>query len=95
MGSVLNLGFFILPMLLLLCVGNILGGIFIPILGNIATLPPLTTFGLIFTPSSVFLLCCNVISMTVLLTFRGPYLRLGAERSALAEQNNDAKVSTV
>jgi len=69
---------------LLLCVGNVLGGSFVFLLGYLVTLSPVSNSGVIVTPASIFILCCFVIATSVLLTYNGPYLRLEAERSAAA-----------
>lgn len=78
---------------LLLCVGNVLGGIFTFLLGYLTTLSPLTNSGLIITPASIFILCCSVISTLVLLTYNGPYLRLGAERRARIASTSDTNLT--
>ena len=65
---------------LLMCAGNVLGGIFIFVLGYLIQMAPKYQSGQIFTPSSIFTLCFFVISAATLFTYRGPYLRLEAER---------------
>lgn len=67
---------------LLMCSGNALGGIFIFVLGYLIKLAPKYESGHIFTPASIFTLACFVISALGLFTYRGPYLRLQAERSS-------------
>lgn len=74
---------------LLLCIGNVLGGVFILILGHLITLSPLTTSGIIITPASIFILCCFIIAAIVLYGYRGPYLRLESERQACQASTND------
>lgn len=74
---------------LLLCVGNVLGGIFVFFLQYLITLAPVSNSGLIFTPASIFILCCLVIATLVLFTYNGPYLRLEAERGAITAFSND------
>ncbi|UJR11855.1 hypothetical protein I4U23_016035 [Adineta vaga] len=67
----------------LMCLGNILGGIFIFILGDLIKLEPTYKSGQIFIPSSIFMLCFFIISASILFIYRGPYLRLEAERNAV------------
>jgi nitrate/nitrite transporter NarK len=74
---------------LLLCTGNVLGGIFIYILGALINLAPLTNSGVIITPASIFILCSFVISALVLLTYKGPYLRFEAERRLISTTSMD------
>jgi FLVCR family MFS transporter 7 len=69
---------------LLMCSGSVLGGVFTFILEALLRLPPVSKSGLIFTPASIFILCCNVISTLVILTYKGPYLRLECERQVIA-----------
>jgi hypothetical protein len=64
----------------LMCTGNILGGIFIFVVQYLISLAPHYKSGEIFTPASVFILCVFVISAASLFTYRGPYLRLEAEK---------------
>jgi hypothetical protein len=72
---------------LLLCVGNILGGCFVFLLGYLVTLSPVSNSGVIMTPASIFILCCFVIAALVLLAYNGPYLRLESERSTTTTIN--------
>ena len=65
---------------LLMCIGNILGGIFIFLMGYLVTLAPTYQSGQIFTPVSIFVFCVFLVSAGSLLTYRGPYLRLEAEK---------------
>ncbi|CAF1123021.1 unnamed protein product [Adineta ricciae] len=65
---------------ILMCLGNLFGGVFIFVLDALLKLDPLSTSPLIFTPASVFILCCCIISAVVLMTYQGPYLRLEGER---------------
>ena len=67
---------------LLMCSGNILGGVFIFVLGYLVKLAPLYQAGQIFTPASIFILSVFVISGIVLFTYRGPYRRLEAEKQS-------------
>jgi MFS family permease len=69
---------------LLNCAGNVLGGIFTFLLGYLITLEKQYKPGQIFTPASIFILCSFVISAASLFTYRGPYLRLEAERQAVS-----------
>ena len=70
---------------LLMCAGSVLGGIFTFILEALLRLAPVTKSGLIFTPASIFILCCYVISTLVILTYKGPYLRLESERQVISQ----------
>jgi hypothetical protein len=65
-----------------MCIGNILGGIFIFIIQYLLTLPSTYKLGHIFTPTSIFMLAVFILSSVSLLTYRGPYLRLEAEKQA-------------
>jgi len=67
---------------LLMCTGNILGGIFIFVIEYLINLAPHYKSGHIFTPASIFMICVFVISAGCLFTYRGPYLRLEAEKQA-------------
>ncbi|CAF1186656.1 unnamed protein product [Rotaria sordida] len=69
---------------LLMCAGNVLGGIFIYVLGALIQLNKQYKPGQIFTPSSIFMLCLFVISAASLFAYRGPYLRLESERQAVS-----------
>jgi MFS family permease len=64
----------------LLCIGNLLGGAFIFLMQYLITLAPHYKPGQIFTPASIFMLCVFLISAISLFTYRGPYLRLEAEK---------------
>ncbi|CAF0755002.1 unnamed protein product [Didymodactylos carnosus] len=64
---------------LLLCVGNVLGGAFIVVLGYLIKLAPAYTPGVIFTPAAIFIFSVFVTSALTQFTYRGPYLRLEAE----------------
>ena len=76
----------------LLCTGNILGGIFIFVLQYLIKLNPTYKSDQMITPSSIFLLCLFLVSAVALFLFRGPYLRLEAEK---VEQTDDtATVNT-
>jgi hypothetical protein len=66
----------------LMCVGNILGGIFIFIIQYLIALAQPHQSGHIFTPASIFMLVVFILSSVSLLTYRGPYLRLEAEKQA-------------
>lgn len=77
---------------LLLCMGNILGGIFIFILQYLIKLSPTYNSDQMFTPSSIFLLCLFLVSALTLFLFRGPYLRLEAEK--VEESDNPPTVNT-
>jgi MFS family permease len=72
---------------LLMCTGNILGGIFIFLLGYLIKLAPQYQSGHIFTPASIFILCIFLVSAVALFTYRGPYLRLEAERQAVFQSS--------
>jgi hypothetical protein len=63
---------------LLMCIGNILGGIFIFIIQYLLTYKS----DHIFKPASIFMLAVFILSSISLLTYRGPYLRLEAEKQA-------------
>jgi uncharacterized membrane protein YjjP (DUF1212 family) len=67
---------------LLMCTGNVLGGIFIFVLGYLIKLAPQYKSGQIMTPAAIFMLGFFVASTVSLFTYRGPYLRLEAERQA-------------
>ncbi|CAF1291911.1 unnamed protein product [Didymodactylos carnosus] len=72
---------------ILMCSGNVLGGICIFILDYLIN-PTYTT---VFTSSSIFLFCLFICAMVVLLFYNGPYLRIEAEQrqlevSAMEEQ---------
>ncbi len=79
---------------LLMCSGNVLGGVFIFVLGYLIKLAPVLNSGVIITPASIFILCCFVISSLVLMTYKGPYLRLEAERIAVTTSSNDTDLTT-
>ncbi|CAF3276247.1 unnamed protein product [Rotaria socialis] len=64
---------------LLLCVGNVLGGVFSFVLNKLIQQAPNYTSGVIFTPASIFILCATICSTLILLFYHGPYLRLKAE----------------
>ncbi len=72
---------------LLMCSGNILGGIFIFVLGYLIKLDPIYK---ILTPASIFILVFFVLSASILFFYRGPYLRLEHERKAV---NKDYQIS--
>ena len=65
---------------LLMCAGNTLGVIFSFITQYLITLAPKYQPGHIFTPVAIYLLCIFILSSVSLLTYRGPYLRLEAEK---------------
>lgn len=67
---------------LLMCAGNTLGVIFSFMTQYLITLAPKYQPGHIFTPVSIYLLCIFILSSLSLLTYRGPYLRLEAEKQA-------------
>jgi MFS transporter, FLVCR family, MFS-domain-containing protein 7 len=67
---------------LLMCSGNVLGGVFIFVLGYLVKLAPVYQAGQIFTPALIFFLSLFVISAIVLFTYRGPYRRLEAEKQS-------------
>lgn len=73
---------------LLMCAGNALGGVFIFVMGYLITMAPEYKSGEILTPSSIFVLCFFVISTGALLTYRGPYKRLEAERMSSTESSD-------
>ncbi|CAF0913073.1 unnamed protein product [Adineta steineri] len=73
----------------LMCLGNILGGIFIFILGYLIKLEPIYKSGQIFTPSAIFMLCFFVISSGTLFAYKGPYRRLEAERKTVNLQSDN------
>ncbi|CAF1443023.1 unnamed protein product [Adineta steineri] len=77
---------------LLMCVGNVLGGIFIFVLGELIKSKPISNSMIIITPTSIFILCCSVISTLVLLTYNGPYLRLEAEHRVDTRTFSDASI---
>ena len=65
---------------LLMCIGNILGGIFIFVIEYLITFAPIYQSGQIFTPASIFMITAFFISAGSLFTYRGPYLRLQSEK---------------
>jgi predicted MFS family arabinose efflux permease len=67
---------------LLLCVGNLLGAGSTFLLGYLIKLAPVYKSGVIFTPASIFIICMFAISGLALFMYKGPYLRLEAERMA-------------
>lgn len=69
---------------LLLCLGNVLGGIFVVVHGDLIKLAPVYQSGEILTPASIFIVCAFAIAGLALAIYNGPYLRLEAERAALA-----------
>jgi MFS transporter, FLVCR family, MFS-domain-containing protein 7 len=69
---------------LLMCTGNVLGGVFIFVLGYLINLAPEYKSGQIFTPASIFTLSLFVISAAALFTYRGAYRRLEAEKQSRA-----------
>ncbi|CAF1279616.1 unnamed protein product [Adineta ricciae] len=75
---------------LLMCLGNVLGGIFIFILGYLIKLQPTYKSGQILTPASIFMLCLFVVSAATLFIYRGPYLRLEAEKQATERNTNSS-----
>ncbi len=79
---------------LLVCAGNVLGGIFIFILGYLITLSPVSNSAVTITPASIFILCCFVIAALVLLTYKGPYLRFEAERRAVTTTSIDTDLTS-
>ncbi|CAF3679112.1 unnamed protein product [Rotaria sp. Silwood1] len=70
---------------LLLCVGNVLGGGFTFLLGYLIKLALVYKPGVMFTPASIFIICIFVIGGLALIMYKGPYLRLEAERMAVAK----------
>jgi predicted MFS family arabinose efflux permease len=74
---------------LLLCIGNMLGAGFTFLLGYLITLAPRYKSGVIFTPASIFIICVYVIAGSVLFMYKGPYLRLEAERTAATNSTVD------
>lgn len=71
---------------LLMCTGNILGGIFIFVVGYLIKLAPVYKSNQILTPASIFILCVLIASVISLLIYRGPYLRLEAEKQSKDER---------
>jgi len=67
---------------LLLCIGNILSGIFIFVLEYLISLASIYQSGHVFTPAAIFILSIFVLSGLILFTYRGPYLRLLADRDS-------------
>lgn len=65
---------------ILLCLGNFLGGIFIYILQYLLSLNEKYQSRLLLPPSSIFLLISFLLSSFFLFIYRGPYLRLQAEK---------------
>lgn len=65
---------------LLLCTGNIFGAIYIYVLEYLIQLAPTYKPGQIFTPAAIFMLCFYIISGVPLFLYKGPYLRLQAEK---------------
>jgi hypothetical protein len=72
---------------LLLCVGNVLGAIFIFVHNYLIKLAPVYKAGNIFTPASIFIVCVFFISASALFTYKGPYLRLEAERMTITRSS--------
>ncbi|CAF1548078.1 unnamed protein product [Didymodactylos carnosus] len=66
---------------ILMCSGNILGGIFIFILD--ALIKKHLKYTTIFTSSSIFIFCLFICTTIVLLFYNGPYLRREAEQQKL------------
>ncbi|CAF2070859.1 unnamed protein product [Rotaria magnacalcarata] len=75
---------------LLLCAGNVLGAIFIFVHGYLIKLAPVYTSDHIFTPASIFIIGVFFISASALFTYKGPYLRMEAERVTLAISSTNA-----
>jgi FLVCR family MFS transporter 7 len=73
---------------LLNCVGNILGGVFVFLLGYLITFAKQYKPGQILTPAAIFMLSLFAISAVSLFTYRGPYLRLEAERQVISTPVN-------
>lgn len=67
---------------LLMCIGNILGGIFIFIIQYLISLASIYQPGQVFTPASIFMFVCFLVSAASLFTYRGPYLRLAADQNS-------------
>jgi len=67
---------------LLMCTGNILGGIFIFLIQCLISFAPHYVSGQIFASASIFIFVVFIISAASLFTYRGPYLRLEAEKQA-------------
>ncbi|CAF4608979.1 unnamed protein product [Rotaria socialis] len=70
---------------LLLCAGNVLGAIFIFTHGYLIKLAPVYTLNHIFTPASIFIVIIFFVSASALFTYKGPYLRMEAERMTIPE----------
>jgi MFS family permease len=79
---------------LLMCSGNVLGGVFIFVLGYLIKLAPVSNSGVIITPASIFILCCLVIAASVLMIYKGPYLRLAAESRAVTTSSIDIDLTS-
>ena len=75
---------------LLMCSGNVLGGVFIFVLAYLIKLAPVYKSGQVFTPASIFILALFVISATSLFTYRGAYRRLEAEKQSRATSTVNA-----
>lgn len=66
---------------LMLCIGNILSGIFVFIHGYLIKLAPTYKSSEAFTPASLFIVIVFFISASALFIYKGPYLRMEAERT--------------
>ena len=69
---------------LLQCLGNVLGGIFVIVHGDLIKLAPVYKPDDILTPASIFIVCTFAVSAVALLIYNGPYLRLQVEHEATA-----------
>ncbi|CAF1478776.1 unnamed protein product [Rotaria magnacalcarata] len=76
---------------LLLCVGNVLGGVFTFVLKVLIEKAPNYTSGVIFTPASIFIFSAAICSTLILLFYHGPYLRLKAETENVVVRRSPVK----
>ena len=76
----------------LLCVGNVLGVIFVFVDEYLIKLAPKYEHDQVLTPASIFLLCIGLVSGVALMTYRGPYLRLQSEKVADGKNCSDLNV---
>ena len=67
---------------LFMCIGSILGGLFIFLLGYLVKLEPILHSPILLTPASLFIFFIFMTSALLLFIYNGPYLRLEAERQA-------------
>ncbi|CAF1272919.1 unnamed protein product [Rotaria magnacalcarata] len=79
---------------LLMCFGNIIGGVFIFFIGYLIKLDSQYKHQHIFRPSTIFILCSFIISSLTLFIYKGSYLRLEAEKQTIQKSsiNNSSNI---